>query len=230
MGRRMQDLEIWNFADDFTAEEAASLIVGSRPGSIELNQIQPIMRRMQRSYDLARSWHMNLLNPDDEYSPVESREMLESVGIRRRASHLDEPGSGHRFYDWLGEEKESGLETQRFGRQTLSDWLLVIGMPSKYSFVPIKQTLHASASNESPSFAGHSLSEIDPSELPPELDAACIAFRAVTNGYGDQSATQRNRLKNYLEKHYPHFTPTQVRNIATVANPDKTTGRKKCNK
>jgi hypothetical protein len=68
--------------------------------------------------------------------------------------------------------------------------------------------------------------EIDPSDLPPELDAANLAFRAVTNGYGDPSATQRNRLVDYLEKHYPDFKRDQVQRIATVANPDKTTGRK----
>jgi hypothetical protein len=225
----MQDLEIWNFAEDFTAEEAASLIVGILPGSIELNQLQPVIRRMRRSYDLARWWQMNLLNPDDEYLPVEPREMLESVGLRGRASHLDEPGSGHQFYDWLGNDKESGLETQRFGRQVLADWLLVIGMPSKYSFVPIKQTSQAYEPNELQLVAGLSASEIDPSDLPPELDAANMAFRAVTNGYG-QSSSIRNCLIEYLQAHYPNFKPEQVQRIATVANPDKTTGRKKRDK
>lgn len=69
--------------------------------------------------------------------------------------------------------------------------------------------------------------EVDPSDLPAELDAANMAFRAVRNGYGDQSATARNRIVGYLEKHYSEFTPEQVKRIATVANPDKSTGRKK---
>ena len=71
------------------------------------------------------------------------------------------------------------------------------------------------------------INEIDPSDLPFELDAANMAFRAVSNGYGDQAATPRNRLVKYLESHYSHFTKEQVLRIATVANPDKSPGRKK---
>jgi hypothetical protein len=67
--------------------------------------------------------------------------------------------------------------------------------------------------------------DVDPSDLPAELDAAKIAFRAVTNGYGD-AATFRNRLIQYLEEHFPSFRPEAVKRIATLANPDKTTGRK----
>ncbi len=72
--------------------------------------------------------------------------------------------------------------------------------------------------------------DVDPCDLPQELDAGNMAFRAVTNGYGDQSATTRNRLIDYLKKHYPDFKEGQVERIATVANPDKSTGRKKSTK
>ena len=72
--------------------------------------------------------------------------------------------------------------------------------------------------------------DIDPLDLPIELDAANMALRAVSNGYGDQSATQRNRLVDYLKKHHSAFKPGQVQRIATIANPDKSTGRKKSGK
>ena len=226
----MQELEIWNFAVDFTAEEAATLIMGKTPGSIDLTQLEPLMRRMRRSYEIACRWHAYLINPtDEEFANSAPPEMLESVGVRGRASNLDEPGSSYRFYEWLCDDKESGVETQRFGRQVLADWLLAIGMPSKYSFVPIKQTSHASAQNELQSVVGSCMSEIDPSDLPPELDAANMAFRAVMRGYG-QSASKRNCLIEYLQAHYSHFKTEQVQRIATVANPDKTTGRKKRDK
>ena len=68
---------------------------------------------------------------------------------------------------------------------------------------------------------------IDPSDFPLELDAANTAFRAITNGYGLQIGTARNRLIDFLRKNYPDFNSEQVQRIATVANPDKTTGRKK---
>ena len=69
--------------------------------------------------------------------------------------------------------------------------------------------------------------EIDPSDLPPELDAANLAFRAVANGYGDQTATPKERLIAFLEQNYPDFNSKQIQRIATVANPDKSTGRKR---
>ena len=71
--------------------------------------------------------------------------------------------------------------------------------------------------------------DIDPADLPEELHAANIAFRAVTNGHGDPSATFRNRLIGYLETNFLGLSNDAVRRIATVANPDKTTGRPKSN-
>lgn len=69
-------------------------------------------------------------------------------------------------------------------------------------------------------------SDFDPSDLPYELGIANIAFSAVTNGYGDSSATFKNRLVAYLEKEF-QLSPEAVHRIATVANPDKAPGRKR---
>ena len=72
--------------------------------------------------------------------------------------------------------------------------------------------------------------DIDPSDLPGELQAANIAFRAVMNGYGDPSATFRNTLVDYLKNNFVDLNNKTVQRIATVANPDKAPGRKKHNK
>ncbi len=66
--------------------------------------------------------------------------------------------------------------------------------------------------------------EIDPADTPAELDAANVAFRAVTNGYGDQSKKPRIRLIKFLKKNYPDFGHEATERIATVANPVKTPG------
>lgn len=71
--------------------------------------------------------------------------------------------------------------------------------------------------------------DIDPADLPTELDAANIAYRAVMNGRGDKSATFKNRLIDYLEKNFTGLNGEAVQRIATVANPDKGRGRKKIN-
>ena len=68
--------------------------------------------------------------------------------------------------------------------------------------------------------------DIDPIDMPEELHMANLAFRAVTNGYGDATATFRNRVVSYLKETYPSLLNEQLERIATVANPDKAPGRK----
>lgn len=70
---------------------------------------------------------------------------------------------------------------------------------------------------------------IDPLDLPEELDTANMAFRALMKGYGDQNATKKTRLIAYLKANYQHLKDGTLERIATVANPDKTRGRKKRN-
>jgi hypothetical protein len=113
-----------------------------------------------------------------------------------------------------------------FERAELVRWLSEVGLHSSYRFdlshLDVGESLTGTKAIEDDG--------IDPSDLPPELDAANTAFRAITKGYGDQAATLRNRLVDFLGKHYPDFNSEQVQRIATVANPDKTTGRKKSGK
>ena len=73
-------------------------------------------------------------------------------------------------------------------------------------------------------------STLDPADLPIELDAANMAYRAVLNGHGSETDSFKNRLIDYLKTRYPHFTNDAVLRIATVANPDKAPGRKKQNR
>jgi hypothetical protein len=65
----------------------------------------------------------------------------------------------------------------------------------------------------------------DPADLPDELDCALMALRAVRNGYGTES-TQRKRITEWLKAHRSDLKPDAIERIATVANPDKATGRK----
>ena len=106
-------------------------------------------------------------------------------------------------------------------REEIARWLVASGLKSQYRF---DRSLSDTDDAQSRGL------ENDPPELPRELDTANIAFRAVLNGYGDQSATFRNRLIEYLKKNHPSMTPQTVERIATVANPDKSTGRKKQDK
>lgn len=92
---------------------------------------------------------------------------------------------------------------------------------ASHSFLRTLSVESGPTSNTSPEKAW------DPSDLPEELDAANLSFRAVSNGYGDATATHRNRIVAYLNENYPTFTQQAIDRIATVANPDKSPGRKK---
>ena len=61
----------------------------------------------------------------------------------------------------------------------------------------------------------------------PELELANWAYQTVKSGYGDQSKTFKNRVIDLLKEKRPTMKSQQVERIAIVANPDKSTGRKK---
>ena len=68
---------------------------------------------------------------------------------------------------------------------------------------------------------------LDPSDLPEELQAANIAFRAVSNGFGNPEATFKSRLVAYLETSSFDLGQEAIKRIATVANPAKEPGRRR---
>ena len=112
--------------------------------------------------------------------------------------------------------RESNFEQQFFSGEEIARWLAANGKALVYPF-------------DSQQTAVDAQDGIDPADLPDELSAANIAFRAVTKGYGDPAATFRNRLIAYLENNFPGVNNEVVQRIATVANPDKAPGRKKRN-
>lgn len=67
---------------------------------------------------------------------------------------------------------------------------------------------------------------VEPDGMPDELWIANTAFRAVSNGYRDDLSTPKKSLEKYLSEHYPALGVSSVGRIATMANPDKTPGRK----
>jgi hypothetical protein len=69
--------------------------------------------------------------------------------------------------------------------------------------------------------------EIDPLDLPIELDAANVAYRVVQKGFGDQDATFKKRVVDYLQTNYPQMAPEALKRISTLVNPQKQAGRRK---
>ena len=90
-------------------------------------------------------------------------------------------------------------------------WLAANGLTSIYKFDLVDVTNHG----------------IDPDDIPDELAAANIVFRAFKQHAPPSPLTAKQWITARLEKDFDHLTPEQRKRIAIVANPDKTTGRKK---
>jgi hypothetical protein len=211
---RVADLSHWDWANDFTASEAAALFLGIEPTDQESARyrIEPILARMTIAHETARDWYKNKISeawPEEEFNVGE---MLVSTGMKRRRD--DDSNTENSFFEWLA-GKHANIELQRFDRNELSLWVKKIQMKSLYRF----QTDDAGEIETKDTG--------DQFELPLELDTANIAFRAVFNGYGDESKTFKNRLIDYLKNYTFKFTAEAINRIATVANPHREPGRRK---
>lgn len=218
----MESLSHWDSAAEFSGQAAAALVLGIEPNSLgtsitEQDRVNVVCGRMAQDYEraLKRLYHEAFnIYPDD---PLEvysnSGHELISVKLKNLYMHWtttnEEDGT---FTDWLIDDHASAFQTQNFSRETLAVWLDAIQLKSIYRFRQCDPYVQE---------------EQDPSDLPDELFAANLAHRAVSNGYGQQSVTPRNRILAYLKENYPNFSDDAIQRIATVANPDKSTGRKK---
>lgn len=219
----MTDLSHWDFAENFSGYDAAALILGIEPreSSDEQWRIRVVTDRMELNYRHAVE-RMIAETIGDSIVKVQSEEAtikLSSVklhDLHYRCWLLNEPTP---LSEWLADKRLTKFEAQEFERYSIVRWLNQIGMKSVYQFERKQSTEHKEIIE----------SDIDPADMPDELFTANIAFRAVKNGYGDKTATFKNRLIDYLENNYPDLSNEAMLRIATVANPDKVRGRKKSN-
>ena len=226
----MADLSHWDVAEHFRGKEAAELIMGIPPeennGWEQLlggtsgftAKITPLLRRMERALNgglntlhAAATWGGNAKDALIIF-PFVPTELPSETMERARESATEFGLSLFKNHDWTGK-----FGNAYFSRSEIARWLDAIEMKSVYQFDRKQPTKPDAAI----------ATDIDPADLPEELHAANIAFRAVTNGHGDPLATFKNRLIGYLEKNFSGLGNEAVQRIAIVANPDKTTGRKK---
>lgn len=215
----MNDLSHWDFAENFLGFEAAALILGLDPSESagDEHRVRVVMERLELDYSRAveGAWAEHI--PFDVLSRGTSRvdDFLVSVELDQLWRDASE-GRDAPLDAWLADKRKPQFGNQKFSRNAIAAWLKAIGMKSGYHF---------------DMQAGDSVTgdqdDVDPSDLPNELQAANIAYRAVLNGYGASSATFRNRLIEFLNKNNPDLPQEAVERIATVANPDKQRGRKK---
>ena len=186
------DLSHWDFAEHFSGYDAAALILGLEPRESENDQyrVNVVADRLALHYNYALQrfiWEVTdpeqRANDDPIASPPVELQSVKMSELHRQAwiHGADAPLS-----EWLSSRKQIQFDNQKFERASIALWLSAINMKSVYLF----------ARNSDP--AKHTATDqidldIDPTDLPIELDAANLAFRAVRNGYGEKSDTFKTK-------------------------------------
>lgn len=223
----MESLSHWDYAKEFSGAEAAALILGIDPNDLEASaaedrHIKVVAERMAQHYEYAlKRWYHEVLKIHahdsleiDVHIPFE----LTSLALEKLCKYWSQDEEDIEFEEWLVNDNLTEFNVQKFSRHEVHRWLQAIGEKSAYRFNTEHVLPHAAEAR--------SEIDLDPSDYPEELDAANMAFRAIKNGQGKPTDTPRKRITAYLKENYPHFKTEAIQRIATVANPDKSTGRK----
>jgi hypothetical protein len=220
-------------ATDFSIKEAACISLGIEPSDdIDDPRVRSIERLLHEAYLRSRMSCESILaqNEVDRSNGVEESCPKYCVDTFEECRALPSRELRKTFGGALQHPETQvlvpiELDTMRFERDDLKEFF------NECEFVPDVLLFDTIFKSEKGAETAQSIeNEIDPTDFPYELHAANIAFRAITKGHGNSAATFKNRLIDYLEKNFTDLTNEAVQRIATVANPDKSTGRKNPNK
>lgn len=232
----MADISHWDFAENFSGYEVAALILGLEPSELleGMPRIRVITDRLELDFKRA------LKDSDAEFSlSADSLEARKAEGVISlpsvRLLELEDGcwglGEDGPLLDWIEDQEQTKFDLQKFSRAKIVLWIAAAGVNSVYRFDKKMQPPTDEGSKSQPpadlDSTSQTISYIDPAELPEELDAANIAYRAVLNGFGETTGTFKTRLVYFLKLNYPKFKSETVERIAMVANPDKSPGRRK---
>jgi hypothetical protein len=140
----MTDRSYWDFAEEFSAVEAAALIMGIDP--LDENKrllANPVLDRLKNSYKKACIyWYERVAGSfvlcEDEVlsdTAIQSIQMLK-IFSRIKTLNPDVPEVERvKLEAWLNEEGDlSNIDSHKFSREGLSKWLTLLGLESEYSF------------------------------------------------------------------------------------------------
>jgi hypothetical protein len=136
----MTNLSHWNFAETFSGNEAALLMLGIDPANAEQGngKITPVVQRMRSSYEGALSaavWayefndsaNGKLPDPIEHPKHFYSHRMFDINGYDYEFHH---PPKKH----WLKDEGQRIFEKQIFSRAEIARWISAHAMSSIYLF------------------------------------------------------------------------------------------------
>jgi hypothetical protein len=135
----MADLTHWDFAEHFSAYDAAALILGLEPRDSDTEEwrVRVVTDRMKLHYKhaLTRIFSDTLGDPIEvsESEAINAQIALPSVKADELHHRCWLYGEETTLSDWLN-NRLSNFENQEFARNTIARWLDTIGMNSVYPF------------------------------------------------------------------------------------------------
>ena len=146
----MADLSHWDFAERFTGQEVAALVIGYEPSIVQEEDgiavmARPISQRLREDYERAHAGFFFQLEgldndqlegqdiqgmPADLINPPGAVVSIEMMQLARRCFDSFEEVP---FSNWL-QVRASSFELQYFSRRTITDWLRQINRQSAYVF------------------------------------------------------------------------------------------------
>lgn len=142
----MTDNSHWDYANDFSANEAAALILGVDPTSqSDTLKTKPILDRLRSSYHEAWGyWHTRcdgfFTFNEDATLPESAIQSVEMQGNAKSLIRCGFSEQGIEFFSrWVGAETSqdgefSAFNKQKFSRPELARWLRALGTKSAYPF------------------------------------------------------------------------------------------------
>lgn len=142
----MNDKEFssWQLAPRFTSREVAALQLGLLPGEATDAQIDAILRRIKRDYNLAVSANLYLINQigNNVYNEIPETALQSNAMIHLVDSKNWSPEYNHyNLYSWLlndcdipGEWNRSIIEEQFFNGTEIARWLRANNISSDFPF------------------------------------------------------------------------------------------------
>lgn len=136
----MDNLEHWDFAEQFSGYDAAALILGMEPreSDTEQHKVRVVTERMALDYKntIAKSLHLAWGEPERFLMSTETIQLVEfsSVQLEKLSFEFFQYDAEVPYHDWLQDLKRNRFDYQEFSRSTIVNWLKDSRQKSIYRF------------------------------------------------------------------------------------------------
>ncbi|BAK75881.1 hypothetical protein NH8B_1049 [Pseudogulbenkiania sp. NH8B] len=150
----MTDFQHWNFVNNFTAEQAAALILGFDPANLndtDRSKIAPVISCMQGCYREAFNYYIEnysrpieIISEENEgkttvltLEPAPACEFSQATAPKEKLYSVSMQlalDANVNIESWISRKEITDFESQQFTRWELDRWLREMDLDSKYPF------------------------------------------------------------------------------------------------